>query len=174
MLWRRLPQKACWLFLPRICRVAILPRSRRMGSVNRQVCSSSPWKFPGMSVVQPIPMVHKSMVCSSTPPISFVLAPLWLFRYVRCPILLGSEPEKYQVPCFREATSINCNSVDLFSPLDFSYYLLPYLFAPATTFLQLHRYCIIEKKHFEQQEKFQKWSQITTSWQGLKKYTVGK
>ena len=68
--------KGCWLFLPRICRVAILPRSRRMGSVNRQVCSSSPWKFPGMSVVQPIPMVHKTMVCSSTPPISFVLAPL--------------------------------------------------------------------------------------------------
>ena len=117
---------ACWLFLPPICRVAILPRSRRMGSVNRQVCSSSPWKFPGMSVVQPIPMVHKSMVCSSTPPISFVLAPLWLFRYVRCPILLGSEPEKYQVPSFREATSINCSSVDLFSPLDFSYHLLPY------------------------------------------------
>ena len=98
MLWRRLPQKACWLFLPRICRVAILPHSRRMGSVNRQVCSSSPWKFPGMSVVQPIPMVHKSMVCSSTPPISFVLAPLWLFRYVRCPILLGSNLKNIKFP----------------------------------------------------------------------------
>ena len=32
--------------------------------------------LPGMSVVQPIPMVHKTMVCLSTPPISFVLAPL--------------------------------------------------------------------------------------------------
>ena len=103
------------------------------------------------------------------PPRLFLLCLLhWLFRYLRCPILLGSEPEKYQVPCFREATSINCNSVDLFSPMDFSHYLLPYLH------LQPPFFSYTDTSSSTKSTKVSKSSQITTSYQDLRKYTLGQ